>query len=121
MEEVIPHRSLVNARELYNKIMVAVNVTSILSSEDLLHEISDKLNADKRILKEHRTVNFWLQYIKKVDILHMLIKAEKIGDWNLHLQAVQEVVPYFAKLVTICIQVCLYLFTEDATTARISS
>ena len=96
MEEVILHPSLVNARELYDEIMVDANATSILSSEDLLREISDKLNAEKQTLKEHRTAKLWLQYIEMIGILHMFIKAERIGDWNLHLQAVQKMLPYFA-------------------------
>ena len=76
--------------------MVDANANSILSSEDLLHEISDKLNAEKQTLKEHRTAKFWLQYIEMIGILRMFIKAERIGDWNLHLQAVQKMLPYFA-------------------------
>ena len=33
--------------------------------------------------------------MKMIDILRTFIKAERIGDWNLHLQAVQEMLPYF--------------------------
>ena len=80
MEEIILQPSLVNARELYNDIMVDANAISILSSEDLLLEISDKLNAEKQTLKEHRTAKLWLQYIEMIGILRMFIKAERIGD-----------------------------------------
>ena len=50
----------------------------------------------KKVKKKHRTAQLWLQYMKMIDILRRFIKAERIGNWNLHLQAVQEMLPYFA-------------------------
>ena len=76
--------------------MVDTNSTSILSSEDLLHEIRDKLNAEKWTLKEHRIIKHWIKCIEMKGILRMFIKAKRIGDWNWHIQAVQEVLLYFS-------------------------
>lgn len=101
------HQSLVNAREQYDDIIDNAGATSILSPEDVLREIldklkdvlgeiTDKLNAEKKSIKERRTAKLWLQYIEMIGILRMFIKAERIGDWKLHLQAVQEMLPYFA-------------------------
>ncbi len=96
-DEVILHQNLMNARNLYEEIMVdGISATSTLSSKALLHEIGDKMNSEKESIKNHRTAKLWLQYIEMIDILRMFIKAERIGDWNLHLQAVQEMLPYFA-------------------------
>ena len=46
-----------NARELYDEIMVDTNATSILFSENLLHKISDKLNTKKKTLKSIGLLN----------------------------------------------------------------
>jgi len=97
----------VNAREQYDDIIGNAGATSNLSPEDVLPEIldklkdvlgeiTDKLNAEKKSMKERRTAKLWLQYIEMIGILRMLIKAERNGDWKLHLQAVQEMLPYFA-------------------------
>ena len=41
-----------------------------------------------------RTAALWLQYIEMVNILHTFIKAERTENWELHLQAVSEMLPY---------------------------
>ena len=38
----------------------------------------------------------WFQYIENMNILRRFIKAECTGDWRLHLQTVQEMLPYLA-------------------------
>ena len=43
-----------------------------------------------------RTAMHWLQYLYLVSILQMFIKAERMANWKLHLQTVQDMLPYFA-------------------------
>ena len=43
-----------------------------------------------------RAGQLWLQYLEMIEILRTFIKAERTGDWNLHLQTVQAMLPYFA-------------------------
>ncbi len=43
-----------------------------------------------------RTARLWLQYMDMIDILRMFLKAERTGNWELHLQAVHDMLPYFA-------------------------
>ena len=45
-----------------------------------------------------RTAGLWLQYQDMIDILKTFtcIKAEWTGNWNLHLQAVRDMLPYLA-------------------------
>ena len=38
----------------------------------------------------------WLQYMEMVNILRTFIKAERTANWELHLQAVSEMLPYLA-------------------------
>ena len=47
-------------------------------------------------LQGSRTAKLWLQYMKMVDILKMYLKAERLGDWQLHLKATADMLPFFA-------------------------
>ena len=64
---------------------------------DILKVIKDCVNSKRLLVKEgSRTASLWLQYMRMVDILHQFIKAERIGNWELHLQTVKEMLPYLA-------------------------
>ena len=44
----------------------------------------------------NRTAKLWLQYMAMVDILKKFIRAERTGNFNLHLEATNDMLPYFA-------------------------
>ena len=54
--------------------------------DTLLHELRDR----------SRTAKLWLAYIEYVDTLKLFIRAERTGDWNLHLVAVGKMLKLFA-------------------------
>jgi len=43
-----------------------------------------------------RTAKLWIQYLGYVDILKTLIRAERTGDWDLHLSTVSRMLSLFA-------------------------
>ena len=43
-----------------------------------------------------RTAMLWLQYMDMVSILQSFLKAQRMANWKLHLQTVQDMLPYFA-------------------------
>ena len=47
-------------------------------------------------MKDQRTAVLWLEHMKMADILRTFIKGERTGNWSLHLQAVYDMLPYFA-------------------------
>jgi len=47
-------------------------------------------------MQNQRTAVPWIQYMHMVDILRTFIRAERTGNWKLHLQAVHDMLPYFA-------------------------
>lgn len=67
-----------------------VNCSGVLKS------VAKKLEDQKLSLKDHRTALLWLEYMKMVDILRKFIKGEREGNWMLHLQAIRDMLPYFA-------------------------
>ena len=73
----------------------------MVSAEDvcknvILSEINTALQAQKELLKSSRTAMLWLQYMEMVDILRKYIRAERTGNWELHLKALSEMLPYMA-------------------------
>ena len=46
--------------------------------------------------KDQRTAVLCLEYMKLVDIIRKFIKGERTGNRSLHLQAVYDMLPYFA-------------------------
>ena len=65
-------------------------------SPEILNRISAKINEVKGTLSTLRTGKLWLQYMDMVEILCRFIKAERTGNFSLHLSVVQEMLPYFA-------------------------
>ena len=86
------------AGQLYDDIMrdPDVDVVEEVLSSKALWRIMDKLTEEKHSMENHRTAKLWLQYMEMIGILRMFIKAERTGDWALHLQTIQAMLPYFA-------------------------
>ena len=41
------------------------------------------------------TSKLWIQYYKMISLVRLFIQAERICDWNLHLQCVRHMIPLF--------------------------
>jgi len=67
-----------------------------LEQHACLKKIDQLLEQTKNALSTRRTAKLWLQYLSMVEILQKFIKAERIGDWQLHLHALAEMLPFFA-------------------------
>ena len=62
----------------------------------LLDKIKEIVEFQKDALQTSRTAKLWIQYMEMIDILKMYLKAERLGNWELHLKATAEMLPYFA-------------------------
>ena len=81
---------LTEARELYRKTMSSSLLVEDVCSEEVLQQITSKLNKKKKSM-----THLWLQSQDMIDILKKFIKAERTGHWNLHLvAAVFDMLPY---------------------------
>ena len=84
------------AAVLYEKLMQHTMSADQVSRADVISRIDDTLKRVTISLKSSRTATLWLQYMDMVDILRKYIRAERTGNWELHLQAVSEMLPYLA-------------------------
>lgn len=94
-----------NVHEFYNYIAsVALLLESILLTE----------------ASKSRTAALWCQYIEMVQIMLMYVRAERMGDWQLHLYSVQCMLPilhaagrnHYAKSAHAYLQLMLELETR---------
>ena len=63
---------------------------------EVLGRIERQLEEEKMKTDGHRTAQLWLQYMDMVDILKRFVRAERIGNWHLHLRTPREMLPFLA-------------------------
>ncbi|KAL4238796.1 hypothetical protein ACF0H5_003503 [Mactra antiquata] len=68
--------------------------------EDFMHTSDDLFAAFDLFRTENaqksETFKFWDHFIELVRLLRNLVRADREGNWNLHLLTVQSILPYFA-------------------------
>ncbi len=89
------NEDLDKAAALFKNLMQGdVSIEDAVTS-DALQRIKEQLTTYTKSLKQSsRTSALWLQYMDMLDILRKYIRSERTGKWNLHLQAIQEMLPY---------------------------
>ena len=83
-------------KQLCKKSLETPQTSGQDTSSSCLDSTNKKIEETKASLSGQRTAVLWLEYMKMVDILRKFIKGERTGNWKLHLQAVYEMLPYFA-------------------------
>ena len=71
-------------------------LSDIANSKELMKLESCLLKYKALLAEKSQTAKLWLQYIKYVETLKLFIRAERTGNWNLHLVAVGEMMNLFA-------------------------
>ena len=87
--------AITEANDLYDRAMLSTLYVEDVCSAGVLVRIKGKLDDLKQTMTT-RTAMLWLQYLDIVSILQRFIKAERMANWKLHLQTVQDMLPYFA-------------------------
>lgn len=83
------------ASELYDQVMSSNMSMEELCSAEVLERIQSALSNKKETM-HMTTAQLWLQYMDMIDILKNFIRAERTGNWRLHLQCVHDMLPYSA-------------------------
>ena len=76
-------------QKMMNGQLCGVDTEATLQAQELLQN-------DMTSMANNRTAKLWLQYMAMVDILKKFIRAERTGNFNLHLEATNDMLPYFA-------------------------
>ncbi|CAG2218584.1 Kinesin heavy chain,Kinesin-like protein KIN-14Q,Kinesin-like protein KIF18B,Kinesin-like protein KIF3B,Kinesin-like protein KIN-12D,Kinesin-like protein KIN-7I,Chromosome-associated kinesin KIF4,Kinesin-like protein KIN-12B,Kinesin-like protein KIN-12E,Kinesin-like protein 5,Kinesin-II 85 kDa subunit,Kinesin-II 95 kDa subunit,Kinesin-like protein KIF15-A,Kinesin-related protein 3,Kinesin-like protein unc-104,Kinesin-like protein KIF18A,Kinesin-like protein KIN-14P,Kinesin-1 heavy chain,Kinesin-like protei len=60
-----------------------------------LDTIKEKIEQFRQSRSKYKTANLWFQYMDMICILRDFIKAERTGNWTLHLESLKAMLPYF--------------------------
>ena len=58
--------------------------------------VSNCLQTHRKRLCGSRTSALWLQYMHMIDIMRKSIKAERTGNFKMHLESVKDILPFLA-------------------------
>ena len=90
-----PLRDIDEAGKLVDRLLDREEVDEA-ACLNVVARISAEISKEKASLSNCRTAQLWFQYMHMVQILCKFIKAERTGNWSLHLSALQEMLPYLA-------------------------
>ena len=69
--------------------LLSNSLTQLMSYEDMLTTLED-------ISKQSKTAKLWVDcLIQPVLLMMLFVRAEREGDWPLHLWGVNEMLPFF--------------------------
>ncbi|KAL8569811.1 hypothetical protein ACOMHN_006537 [Nucella lapillus] len=87
LHEDLGDASLNAVQKLLEDLLAGRMSSADVACDEALTAVSEKLEQQKEELAHKRTSALWLQYMKMVDILKSSIKAERTGNFDLHLQS----------------------------------
>ena len=62
----------------------------------IVEKVENAIKNWKKEMTEFRTANYWYQYVQYVSLENTFIRAERTGDWHLHLSSVKKMLNMFA-------------------------
>ena len=95
-DSLVVDKDLKLAGELYKEFLKDATIAEQVCSDKVLRNIAEKLENKRNCLQNQRTTVLWMQYMGMVDVLRKFIKADRTANWDLHLQAVYDMLPFFA-------------------------
>ena len=67
-----------------------------LSTSNSMAKFNLRLEETFAQLRSKRTSRLWIQYLDMISLLRRFIKAERTGNWSLHLSTLSEMILYYA-------------------------
>ena len=89
------HPVLKDIQKLYDDLLAKKSPEQVCG-DAALTQLLAMLEAQRQMLTTSCTAKLWFQYIDMIRIMKMLIKAEWLGNWYLHLKAVRAMLPLFS-------------------------
>ena len=96
LQDDIGDATLNEAKATIEKLLKGTMAVEDAINQDTFTMINKSMETCKQRLGENKTPALWIQYMKLVDILRRSIKAERTGDFLLHLDSVRQMIPFLA-------------------------
>ncbi|KAE8742582.1 hypothetical protein FOCC_FOCC011876 [Frankliniella occidentalis] len=84
-------------KEIHEAIRKNPNVDpASVAADDVVRALRTSLErAGEEAAEKSNTGRLWWQYFKLVGLLRLYVRAERVGDWELHLECIRAMLPYF--------------------------
>lgn len=85
-----------------------------VEEESTYQTVAEKFK--KRLLeleKNGPTAKLWVQYFRMVTLMKRFIEAERMGCWKLHLDTIQNMLPYFHASGHFLYAKCCHLYLQE--------
>ena len=87
---------LKDAKSLYDDLIAGKLKVQDIETSPRMAQIENQIQRGKEDLKRSRTSKLWLQYMDMIAILQSFIRAERTGDWLMHLAVLRDMLPFLA-------------------------
>ena len=84
------------AESLYYELMAMTKDAEEVGNDEAIARIEAIRDGHVGTLAKDPTASLWIQYLNIIRILRKFIRAEWLGNWYLHLEAVSKMLPYLA-------------------------
>lgn len=111
--DMMHSEDIISLKEFYDALMSRKVPAEHAGSCIALQELCQKVQDLKANQLSSRTGKLWLMFMRLVSIVRMFIRAERTGNWVLHLWATQEMLPYFAAAGHNNYTRCCRLYLQD--------
>ena len=91
-----PSQEVQTLASLMNHLQSGEKCIDDIEQNHILQKTLGSVRSAVKNLSSAKTADLWLQYMQMVDLLRMFMKGERLGNWDLHLQSLYEMLPYFA-------------------------
>ncbi|KYN29124.1 hypothetical protein ALC57_01443, partial [Trachymyrmex cornetzi] len=82
--------------QILENVSLDENITEEILTDGQLNFLKQKFNQQLQELKENDpTAKLYVQYFEMVSLLFQFIHAERSGDWNMHLNSIRKMIPFF--------------------------
>ena len=82
------------AESLYDELMAMTKDAEEVANHEVIARIQDIPDGHVETLAKDPTASLWIQYLDMIRILRKFIRAERLGNWYLHIEAISEMLPY---------------------------
>jgi len=110
----ITDADITDLRALYDSVTSKELDLPSLDTSECLRKLDSVLSAHTTMLSTvSRTARLWLQYMKYIDIVKTVLRAERLGDWNMHLLGISKMLNLFAATGHVQYAKCARLYLQN--------
>ena len=97
--EVTQSQDVQDLADFMNQLLSGETSTDDIDQYCIVSKTLADVSCEERNLSSTKPVSLWFRYMQMVDHPRKFIKAEHLGDWDLCLQSLYEMLPFFAVYV----------------------